>query len=293
MKNKLLLLIIIILIPIAILINNNNYEQEDYNNEIVVNLNKNNEIIKLSLNEYLIGVVGQEMPASFNVEALKAQAVASRTFAYNYIDDNVININDSAQHYISKEDMKNKWNDDYDKYFDKVKEAVLNTDKLVIKYNNSVIKSYYYAISNGKSEDSIYVFNEELPYIEVVDSSFDEDVKNFEVTTSFTYDNFCSLLGINPCEVDISNISKDDSQRVKSLSINNKEYLGTDIRKKLRLRSTDFTINLLDQSIEITTRGYGHGVGMSQYGANYLANDGYNYQEILKYYYKDVEITNY
>ena len=295
MKNKLLLLVVIILLPIAIFINKkeeviNNEEKEEV---IVVNLEKNNEIIKLDLNDYLIGVVGQEMPASFNVEALKAQAVAARTFAYNYLNNNEINIKDSAQHYISIDEIKEKWGSDFDTYYEKIKSSVLDTDNQVIKYDNNIIRSYYYAISNGKTEDSIQVFNEELPYLKVVDSSFDQNVKNYEVTTTFTYDNFCLLLSINPCNINIGDITKDNSNRVEKITINDKEYLGIDIRKLLNLRSTDFTINLLDNNIEIITKGYGHGVGMSQYGANYLANNGYNYQEILKYYYKDVEITNY
>ena len=297
MKNKLLLLIIIMLLPFAIFINtkdnDNNIEDTEEVKEIVVNLSKDNEIIKLSLNDYLIGVVGQEMPASFNIEALKAQAIAARTFAYNYMNDDVINIKETAQSYISIDKMREKWGSDYETYYNKIKSAVLDTNNLVIKYDDNIIKSYYYAISNGKSEDSIAVFNEELPYLKVVDSNFDEEVKNFEVTTSFTSDNFCNLLSINPCSINIGNITRDDSNRVSKIIINIKEYLGTDIRKLLSLRSTDFEIKLLDNSVEIITKGYGHGVGMSQYGANYLANNGYSFEEILKYYYKDVEIKNY
>lgn len=292
MRNKLLLLAVVILLFFAIFINNKESSNEKADESIVVYLNKNDNIIELNINDYLIGVVGQEMPASFNDEALKAQAVAARTFAYNYLNDNSINIKDSAQHYIDIDDMKEKWGNDFDYYYNKVRDAVLDTDNEVIKYNDEIIRSYYYAISNGKSEDSIAVFNEELPYLKIVDSKFDENVKNFESTTSFTYENFCNLLSISSCNISIDNIIRDDSNRVYKISINNKEYLGTTIRKLLGLRSTDFSITLEDD-IKITTKGYGHGVGMSQYGANYLANNGYNYQEILKYYYKDVEIKNY
>ena len=292
MKNKLLLLVIIILLPISIFINKKEESSIDERQEIVVNLSKNNDIITLNLNDYLIGVVGQEMPASFNIEALKAQAVAARTFAYNYLIDNNINIKDSAQHYINTDEMKTKWDKDFDLDYDKVKKSVLDTNNEVIKYNNNIIKSYYYAISNGKSENSLAVFNEELPYLTIVDSSFDEKVNNFEVSTSFTYENFCLLLYINPCSIDINNIIRDDSNRVNTITINNKEYSGIEIRKQLSLRSTDFVITLNDKDIVITTKGYGHGVGMSQYGANYLANNDYDYKKILKYYYKNVEIEN-
>ena len=301
MKNKLLLLIIIVLLPITIFLNNKNVEEgnvktiepEREKQNIIVNLYKDNQLLTLDFNDYLIGVVGQEMPASFNVEAIKAQAVAARTFALNNLENSVIVINDSAQHYIDNEEMKKKWGDKYEEYFNKIKNAVLDTNNEVIKYNNKLIKSYYYAISNGKTEDSVAVFNEELPYLKVVDSTFDKDVNNFEVKKTITYEEFCTQLNINPCEVKIDNEIRDESNRVLKLNINNKEYLGVDLRKLLNLRSTDFYINLSEENIEIITKGYGHGVGMSQYGANYLANNGYKYNDILKYYYKDVEITNY
>ena len=286
MKNKLLFVVIIILLPFAIFLGNKEIKDEENINKqniIEVNLIKENETERLSFEDYLIGVVGQEMPASFNFEALKAQAVAARTFAYNYLENNEINIKDASQSYIDTNEMKEKWGNDYYKYYNKVKEAVLSTNNEVIKYNDNIIRAYYYAISNGKSEDDKFVFNEDLPYLTVVDSSFDENVKNFEVVTSFTYENFCALLGFNDCNINIENITRDSSNRILSIIINNKVYTGIEIRKILSLRSTDFSINLLENNIEVITKGYGHGVGMSQYGANYLANNGYNYKDILKY----------
>ena len=148
-------------------------------------------------------------------------------------------------------------------------------------------------MSNGKTSNAMPVFNEDLPYLSVVDSSFDENLNNFEVTTSFTYYNFCNLLNINPCSINISDIKRDDTNRVISLSINNKEYQGTNFRTMLSLRSTDFIIEKKEDEILITTKGYGHGVGMSQYGANYLANQGNTYEEIINYYYKNVSIENF
>jgi stage II sporulation protein D len=285
MNNKLLIFIIIILIIISISIKPKEVLIEHKDIEVLLDNNK------LSFNDYLIGVVGCEMPASFHYEALKAQAVASRTFAYNYLKDNVINITSSAQCYSDNTTLKDKWQNNYDKYYSTIKNAVEETNNKVITYQGNIIKSYYFAISNGKTSTALSVFNEELPYLTNVDSTFDEGVNKYEVTTTFTYDNFCDLLNINPCNITISNIKRDESNRITSLLINNKEYNGITIRKLLGLRSTDFDIKLLD-NIEITTRGYGHGVGMSQYGANYLANNNYTYEDIIKYYYKDVEITS-
>ena len=295
MKNKLLILIIIILLPIAILITPKGEVEKVVDNKeiVVVNLKSNEDIIQMSLDDYLVGVVGIEMPASFNIEALKAQAIAARTFAYNYLNNNEINISTSVQGYISNEKMKDKWKEKYDFYFNKIKEAVTSTNNMVIKYNDEIIKSYYFSMSNGKTEDSLVVFNEELPYIKEVDSSFEEELTNFSSSTSFSNENFCNLLSINPCVINIDKIERDDSNRVKNIIINSTEYNGIDFRRILSLRSTDFEIELLDNEIVITTKGYGHGVGMSQYGANYLANNGYNYEQILKYYYKDIDIKNF
>ena len=296
MKNKLLLLIVVLLIPFCFISNNNKKEEnitEEVSKEIRVNLEYNNQILDLSLNDYLIGVVGCEMPASFNTEALKAQAIASRTFAYNFLVNDTIKLTTKAQCYKDNNTLKDKWQDNYDKYYNIISSVVNETNDLVIKYDNNIIKSYYYAMSNGKTEKSVAVFNEELPYLTIVDSSFDATLKNFEVQTRITNNNFCELLSINPCEINISNIKRDETNRVTSLLINNIEYKGTDFRKKLSLRSTDFDINTNNNELIITTKGYGHGVGMSQYGANYLANQGLKYDEILKYYYKDTYLEKY
>ena len=295
MKNKLLLLVIIILLPISLFIKEKKVEelQEEVPKEIVVNLKTNDKILNLNLNEYLIGVVGAEMPASFNMEALKAQTIASRTFAYNYLNDNNIDIDTNAQNFADNNTLKDKFKDNYDKYINIINEAVSSTDNLVIKYKNEIIKSYYFSMSNGKTESSLAVFNEELPYLESVDSNIELNLKNMEVEKEFTYSNFCELLNINSCEVQIDNVVRDETNRVEKITINNHEYTGIEIRKLLNLRSTDFNIELNESNIIIRTKGYGHGVGMSQYGANELANIGYNYIDILKYYYKDVEIENY
>lgn len=295
MKNKILVLIIIILIPICCFIMNKPKENivSKEHSSIIVKLTKDNQDLSLDLNNYLIGVVGAEMPSSFNLEALKAQAVASRTYAlYNNYDNSIIT-NTMEQAYKSNAELASLWQDKYEEYYAKIKDAVVSTDNIVMKYDNSLIKSYYYAISNGYTEDAMTVFNESLPYLNVVDSTFDEDNKNYEVTKTMSLQEFCNKLNIPVAKLEITDVIKDSSNRVLSLSINNNNFTGINIRKSLSLRSTDFTISVVDDNVNITTRGYGHGVGMSQYGANYLANKGYNYQDILKYYYQNIEITNY
>ena len=300
MINKVLVSIIIILIPFCLFILIKNYNQSDDNNipddnnsKIIVNVQSKDNIYTLDLNDYLIGVVGAEMPASFNSEALKAQAIASRTFALYDNNLNIINTVTSEQAYNTNEELKVKWNTDYDKYYTKIKDAVNNTDSLVIKYDGELIKSYYYAMSNGYTEDCQAVFNETYPYLNVVSSDFDANANNYLYQKKFTNQEFCDALSISCNNIVISNAIKDDSNRISSININDKTFTGIEVRKLLNLRSTDFSITLDNDQVLIETKGYGHGVGMSQYGANYLANNGQNYETILKYYYQNVEIVNY
>ena len=298
MKNKIYLSIIVLLIPLAI-ISFNKEKKLDLNatnlqdkNTIIV-LKNNNEITNIPLEEYVIGVVGAEVPALFLEETLKAQAIASRTFAL-YQQNHVGYLTLSDQAYNSNDELKAKWQDNYDKYYSKISQAVLDTKDLVLTYNNELIKSYYYSMSNGYTESSITVFNEDLPYLEIIPSTYDnETLNNFSTTITLTQEEFCSKLNISCSNITISNIQKDKSNRIESLIINKQKFLGTTIRTLLNLKSTDFTINLQNNEVTITTKGYGHGVGMSQYGANGMAAAGKNYTEILNYYYKNIKIQKY
>ena len=298
MTNKVLVFIIVVLIPICIYfclkgVQSNTLEETNNNKSIIIKLNKDNQEYDLSLNDYLIGVVGAEMPATFNIEALKAQAIASRTYALYSIYNNEINTNTKEQAYNNDDELKNKWQEKYPEYYNKIKSSVEITDNLVIKYNDEVIKAYYYAMSNGYTEDSKTVFNESFPYLNVVSSSFDSESNNYEVTKSYNKTDFCNYLNIDCSNIVITEEKRDDSNRVATININNQEFTGITIRKLLNLRSTDFVISFNNDDIEITTKGYGHGVGMSQYGANYLANNGSDFQDILNYYYQNTKIENY
>ena len=185
--------------------------------------------------------------------------------------------------------IKNKWQDNFSKYYAKVKDAVEKTKDLVMFYNNEVIISYYFAMSNGYTEDASLVFGTREDYLESVDSTWDENIKNFMVTKEFSRNEFCQKLNLSGSNIEITNVDKSATGRVNSIVINNKTFKGTEVRALLNLRSTDFTINLSDV-VSITTKGYGHGVGMSQYGAQEMAKLGYNYEEILKYYYQDINL---
>ena len=297
MQNKYLIIIIVVLSIIAI-VSSPNKEETAYFNDDLVNVTvkdvDSNEETNLDLEEYVVGVVAGEMPASFEVEALKAQAIAARSYALSKIEtstesyDLVTDI--TNQVYITTEDMQEKWGEDYDFYYDKIKNAVSATKNLVMEYEGDVISAYYFAMSNGSTEDVSLVFGESRDYLKSVDSSWDESVKNFSVTTTFTKEEFCSKLSIDCSNITIGAIDRSSTNRVNTIVINDKEFKGTTLRTLLGLRSTDFTIDIADD-IKITTKGYGHGVGMSQYGANEMAKNGASYEEILNHYYKDIDIV--
>ncbi|MBQ9833577.1 MAG: stage II sporulation protein D [Bacilli bacterium] len=298
MKNKILLLIILVLSVIAVISFKNNGTNFNLGkNKVTLNLKDSDtgSISNVELENYIIGVVAAEMPASFNEEALKAQAIASRTYAMYKINnakgeyDLVTDVSD--QSYITIEEMKDKWNDDFDKYYTKVASAVDETKSLVMKYEDEIISAYYFAMSNGYTEDASLVFNESKPYLKSTESKWeDESINNFSVTKTFNLSEFCTLLNVSEENIVITDVIRSDTNRVNQITINNQPFSGTEVRKLLGLRSTDFEITVTETEVLITTNGYGHGVGMSQYGANYMAKEGYTYDEILKYYYDGIEI---
>lgn len=293
MKKK-LIYILVVLIPITIisfLFKETNFimQKNKHNvNKVKVNLDTKN--IEIDIEEYIIGVVAGEMPALFEEEALKAQAIASRTYLVNHLlsNDSISNTTDD-QVYLTQEEMLSKWQQDYEIYYNKIKQAVLSTKGLIMYYDNKPIKSYYFSTSNGYTESSLNVFNERRDYLTIIESPFDQENSH---TIEISKQEFCNKLKIQCNNISVTNIQKDKSNRVSKITINNKEYTGIEVRKILSLRSTDFSINIKESTIEITTKGYGHGVGMSQYGANNMAKLGYTYEEILKYYYQDIEINS-
>lgn len=294
--NKKLIYTLVILIPITIIsffFKGTNFimqKKQQNVDKYQINVETTEDLLTIDIEEYIVGVVAGEMPALFHEEALKAQAIASRTYLINHLQTNkTISNTTDDQVYLTKEEMQLKWGNDYNEYYNKIKKAVTATKDLIMYYNNEPIKAYYFSTSNGYTASSISVFNEQSDYLTSVKSPFDQDNSN---TIEISKQDFCNKLDISCNKISITNIIKDNSNRVSKITINNKEYKGTKIRKLLSLRSTDFTFNIKENNIEITTKGYGHGVGMSQYGANNMAKQGYTYKEILKYYYKDIKIDS-
>lgn len=295
MQNRILLVVVICLSIILAVVSSRNTTFFDNQNMITVKDSLTEEIKELELEEYIVGVVAGEMPASFNEEALKAQAVAARTYAAFKIttstNEYAVVTDVTDQHYITTKEMKELWGNDYDKYYGKIKKAVNETKNQIMFYEDKIVEAYYFAMSNGYTENCEEVFSQKRDYLQSVASVYDNDsINNFSVTKVLTKQEFLNKLSITSNDILINNIERSKTNRVLEITINNKTFLGTEVRNLLGLRSTDFTISIKDDEVQITTKGYGHGVGMSQYGANGMANVGFNYEEILKYYYQNIEI---
>lgn len=253
----------------------------------------NGSIINLNMTDYLIGVVSSEMPASFNLEALKAQSVLARTYALKAkqtgkkLTDTV-----STQSYIDIDQMKNKWRNSFNTYYNKIKNAVENTNGEYLSYNGNYIEALYHSTNNGKTESSLDVFGNYYPYLISVSSEYDKNASSYLRTINMPLDTISNKLGLNlNNDSVISILSYTDGGNIKEININGNNFSGKKVRELLGLRSADFDISISDNNANITTRGYGHGVGMSQYGANGMANAGYSYKDILSHYYPGTTLT--
>ena len=272
---------------------NVNDSKNSKDNTIYVSALVNNKKTDLSLEDYIVGVVSCEMPASFDIEALKAMSVAARTYAlYKSERNKTLKTTTDDQCYIDKSAMKEKWKNNFDKYYNKINNAVNDTKGEYMTYNDKTIIAFYFSISNGKTENVENVFSQKLDYLVSVDSSWDKRNNSNEKNIKMKVSDFLKKLNINDNKINNIKIDRSNTNRINNIKINNKNYKGTKFRSLLNLKSTDIEIKYDNDYVYIHTVGYGHGVGMSQYGANYIAQDGYKYYDILKHYYKGVKIVN-
>ncbi|MCQ2969412.1 MAG: stage II sporulation protein D [Clostridium sp.] len=268
------------------------------------------EIQEVNLEDYICGVVSNEMPANFEKEALKAQAVAARSYLASKKINNCtlhegVDVCDSThcQVYTSKEKRLEKWDSDYaNEYWDKIKAAVDETSGQVLSYGGElVLYPQFFSTSSGRTENSEDVYLGKIPYLRSVLSTGEESAPKYTSDKTFRISDFVYLLNSSFNNLNATVESIKDNFSIKSsseaggvikLNINNVEIKGVDFRKALGLNSTNFTYEFDGDNIIFHCRGYGHGVGMSQWGANIMAKNGSGYEEILKHYYTGVEITN-
>ena len=309
MKKIIIITIILIGIPFLIVMNYKDQKELskkeekliklDYISNIIVGIKRVNKDIvdNVRLEEYVVGVVAGEMPVSFEIEALKAQAVASRSYVLKKIADNKDNSYDvvdttSNQVYLDEDDMKKKWQDNYVTYVNKIRSAVNDTASLYLEYDGEIANTMFFSTSNGYTEDCSVVFKEDIPYLKSVDSTWDSEVSStFQYTEDMSIQEFYEKLGLKYNEtLKVEILERSSSNRIIKLKINDVEFSGRDIYNKLKIRSTDFTIEQIGSNIKITTKGFGHGVGMSQYGALGMAREGYTYDQILEHYYQGTNL---
>ena len=287
-------------------------EEKEPDGYITIYDTRNQQVHKMDLEEYVKGVVAAEMPAEFHIEALKAQAVASRTYAIsrsiNYPEGHPDHIEAPlctgihCQAYLNLDELASVHAKDWvDKYWPKIEEAVDSTKGKILYYKDEIIEPLYHSTSGGMTEDSLDVFQVERPYLKSVFSPYEEEAPKFKALVTLTGDEFINKItakqsGSNITKDNISDkiklVEKTQSGRIKKLAIDGTVINGREIRDLFELNSTNFkiTYNPKTNIVDIETIGYGHGVGMSQWGANGMAKKGKDYEEILKHYYTGVEI---
>lgn len=265
---------------------------------------KGGEKVEMTVGYYITGVVAAEMPVSFEPEALKAQAVAARTYLQRSLNNprhdgaDICTDSDCCQAYLSKDALREKWGDKFDEYYKKIEKAVNDTDGEYLSYEGEAVLAAFHSSSAGVTENSGAVWSE-LPYLVSVDTpEGSNDVPQYESRLSLYDIDFRDTILYAKYDADmtgeadswISEVKRTASGRVESMTIGGKLFTGAELRKLFSLRSTAFDITHADGKFEFTVTGYGHGVGMSQYGANVMAKSGAGYRDILAHYYPGTEL---
>ena len=287
----------------------NEYDYKDYQ-KIKLLHTQNNQIEEIDLDEYLYGVVSAEIPASFEMEALKAQAVVARTYTiYKVINSggkhegaDICDNSTCCQAWISKEDRFAKWEEaSRQNNWDKILEAVNSTQGKIITYNNEPINAFFHANSGGITETTANVWGGTgYPYLQTVETAGEEAYSQYHSELTLTKLTFIDKMKEKYVDFEIDFSLEDcikvleytDGNRVKKVKIGNLELSGVEVRTILGLKSANFEITITGNNIKFEVIGYGHGVGMSQTGADSMAKNGSNYEEIIKHFYTGVEITN-
>lgn len=251
--------------------------------------------------DYIFGVVAAEMPASYETEALKAQSVAAYTYAcykrnankekeYDITTDYTVD-----QSFKSLEKARADWGSKADEYVGKIKSAVESTIGEMLCVKDKPILAVYHAVSCGQTYNAKDVWGKEIPYLQAVPSEGDKLANNYISTASFTIDELKKKLSkaLEIEETDgavLSDLKASNNGLVKTVMLFGKEVTGSDIRKALDLQSSNFKFEIKDDTYTFTVYGRGHGIGMSQNGANYMAKEGYSYKKILNHYYTGCEL---
>jgi stage II sporulation protein D len=309
-------LIVVIIIPVLIVFGTRLSIPPDDLRDIDLKLYdaKSKKIIDIDIEGYIKGVLAAEMPASFGMEALKAQAVVARTFTFRRLrelggrgcerhsDADLCSDHRHCQAWISQIDALRKWG--YIEAFpnwQRISQAVESTRGEMVVYNGCPIDAAYHSTSGGITANSEDVWSSYVPYLRSVECRFDRHSPYFTDSKSFTISQIADLLKIDAASFDIGDhdsgiigaVERSPDGRVRYIEIGGERIKGSDLRLALGLRSTNFTWEITEDGVRFDTIGYGHGVGMSQYGADGMAREGWGYRDIITYFYNGVEIIQY
>ena len=285
------------------------YDYDKYNTIKLLHTDTD-KVEEIQLDEYLYGVVSAEMPASFEEEALKAQAVVARTYTIYKIVNNdgkhgeadICDDSGCCQAWISKEDRLEKWDEDKrEENWNKIVDAVKSTQGKIITYEGKPINAFFHSNSGGATEAPIDVWGGSgYPYLQSVATAGEDAYSQYSSEATFSKEEFEEKIKEVHSDFEIDFDEKDcikveeytDGNRVKTVKIGNLELSGVEVRTIFGLRSANFKVTINDNEIKFEVTGYGHGVGMSQTGADSLAKEGQSYEDIIHHYYTDVEIED-
>ncbi|MCH5190537.1 MAG: stage II sporulation protein D [Oscillospiraceae bacterium] len=262
-------------------------------------------ITEMSLREYLIGTVAAEMSLSYHEEAIKAQVIASHTLlehsrlnkSEEIGEADITDNSQTHQGYIDTDTQKEKWGDNYSKYREKIEKCVDEVINLIIQYDGEPITAAFHAISNGKTENASDVWGGTYPYLISVESAGDKLSPAYSSELTVSVDEFKSIMEKQDATLSddpnswIRDTVKTETGMVKEITVGDKTFKGSDIRSFFSLKSSTFDCKYDNGSFSFTVSGYGHGVGMSQYGADFMARQGLTYKEILQHYYPGTQIV--
>jgi len=284
-----------------------NYDYKNYGNIKLLHT-KTGEVEEVPIDTYLVNVVSAEMPADFEIEALKAQAVVARTYTIYKIQnkkhDNADICDDSAccQAWVSKEERFARWEESVrESNWQKIEQAVNDTKGKIITYEGKLINAFFHSNSGGKTEIPVNVWGGTgYPYLQVVETSGEDNYTQYNSEVVLSNEELLEKLKVNYSDISIDFNNNDDlkileytdSGRVKTVKFGNHNISGTETRSLLGLRSTNFEIIKENGNIKFSVKGYGHGVGMSQTGANTLAKEGKSYEDIINHFYIGVVIQD-
>lgn len=275
-------------------------EDIDFSSGISIQIGKTEPIEEIDLEDYVIGTMASQIPADYEMEALKGQAVIQRTNILNEMEkEKTMNGEDLPFQYLSKEELKEKWGEkNWETYYGRLRKAVIETAGTYMTYDGEYIEAYYHPVSIGTTVSAKELLGKDITYLQSVDSGKDVESKEYMNMQQFSYEEVKERLQSNGITVEDADVKeklkieeKTQLGYVKTLAIGKKTVTGEQWAEWFSLSSTNFYLEDYDGTLRMIALGKGRGLGLSQYGANEMAKDGADFEEILKYYYQKITLN--